>query len=224
MILSELLIETHHHGLGIIVRTVTEPYHAIGTVTVVEDECGNVDKVAINNQSETSLLANVPKGSIIAIKEPYYKYTSEDDLIICVDHPSDVILLESGDPMIPPELQLASEDSNKSPLDWRAAGDKAYLERNFSLALKQYVTSTFESHSPARCTAPRLLTKLLKLLGSTKDICLNRAKFQKRYTRKESRYKSCTQTIRRSRRGSPVFEVERTFGSQGILHCSESGI
>lgn len=49
--------------------------------------------------------------------------------MICVDHPSDVILLRFTDSIIPEPLRLGP--LLKSAAEWRTAGDQAFLERDF---------------------------------------------------------------------------------------------
>jgi len=137
--LSQLKAETHHRGQGIIVKTVTSPYRGAGAVTIVEDEHGNADKVAIYNHSDSSILSNIPEGCIIAVKEPYYKISGENDYMISVDHPSDVILLRFTDPIIPGVLKSGAEQAmTKAPTEWRSAGDAAFIQRDFPTAIFWY--------------------------------------------------------------------------------------
>lgn len=134
MPLNELRIEEHHRGKGIIVKVISPPFLGAGVISMVEDESGNVDKLAIYNHSDSSILSGVPEGCIIAVKEPYYKFNgSTDDYMICVDHPSDVILLRFTDPIIPEAWRLAP--LLKSAEEWRTAGDKAFIERDFPTAV-----------------------------------------------------------------------------------------
>lgn len=127
-------METHHRGQGIIVRISSPPFFGAGAISIVEDEHGNADKLAIYNQGDTSILSGVPEGCVVAVKEPYYKYNgSDNDYMICVDHPSDVILLRFTDPLIPEPLQLGSV--LKTAEDWKKAGDTAFLGKDFSTAV-----------------------------------------------------------------------------------------
>ncbi|KAK3945207.1 SET and MYND domain-containing protein 4 [Diplogelasinospora grovesii] len=135
--LGELRVETHHRGQGIIVKVISPPYIGAGVVSIVEDEFGNADKLAVYNQGDSSILSGVPEGCIVAVKEPYYKHNgAENDYMICVDHPSDVILLRFTDPIIPEPLRLGP--LLKSAEDWRTAGDKAFIERDFPTAVFCY--------------------------------------------------------------------------------------
>lgn len=132
--LSELSAETHHRGKGVIVKVISPPYLGAGAISLVEDEFGNADKLATYNHSDSSILSGVPEGCIVAVKEPYYKQNGkENDYMVCVDHPSDVILLRFNDPIIPEPLRMGP--LLKSAEDWRTAGDKAFIERDFATAV-----------------------------------------------------------------------------------------
>ena len=114
-------------------RTITAPYISAGTISIVEDGFGNADKLAIYNQPDSSILSAVPEGCVVAVKEPYYRYNGSDsDYMICVDHPSDVILLNFADPLIPDVLRRAPLLTEAQ--DWRAAGDKAFIEKDLPTA------------------------------------------------------------------------------------------
>ncbi|KAK0632612.1 hypothetical protein B0T14DRAFT_598050 [Immersiella caudata] len=136
--LTQLRAETHHWGQGIIVKAASPPYvGGAGALSIVEDEFGNADKLAIYSQPETSILSGVPEGCVVAVKEPYYRFNgSDEDYVICVDHPSDVILLRFTDPIIPEPLRLGPV--LKTADDWKKAGDTAFLERDFSTAVFCY--------------------------------------------------------------------------------------
>lgn len=101
---------------------------------MVEDGHGNVDKLAVYNQSDASILCNLPEDCIVAVKEPYYKCNAGggDDYMICVDHPSDVVLLRSNDPIIPGPLV---PDVRKTAEEWKKAGDQAFLLKDLPRAL-----------------------------------------------------------------------------------------
>ena len=132
-------------------------------VSIVEDEHGNVDKLAVYNQGDSSILSGAPEGCIVAVKEPYYIHNGGDrDYMICVDHPSDVILLRFNDPIIPEPLQLGP--LLKSEQEWRTAGDQAFLERDYPTAVFCYAEAAEmcqDDKSKAAIHAKRAGTNLL---------------------------------------------------------------
>ncbi|KAK4193215.1 hypothetical protein QBC35DRAFT_519407 [Podospora australis] len=154
--LSDLQVQSHHRGKGIIVKVISPPFLGAGAVSVVEDEFGNADKLAIYNQNDSSILSGVPEGCIVAVKEPYYIHNgTEDDYMICVDHPSDVILLRFTDPIIPESLRLGP--LLKAAEDWKNAGDTAFLERDFPTAVFCYSEALEATDNEA--LKPSLYTK-----------------------------------------------------------------
>ncbi|KAH8882509.1 hypothetical protein GQ53DRAFT_812008 [Thozetella sp. PMI_491] len=135
--LSELRLEIHHRGKGLVVRAITPPYISAGSISIVEDGFGNVDKLAIYNQPDSSVLSALPEGCVVAVKEPYYKDNGGGkDYMICVDHPSDVIFLRFSDPVIPESLRMGP--LLKSAKEWKDAGDKAFIEKDLPTAVFCY--------------------------------------------------------------------------------------
>ncbi|KAK4129149.1 hypothetical protein N657DRAFT_586828 [Parathielavia appendiculata] len=150
--LTELRPETHHWGKAIIVKAASQPFLGAGAVSIVEDEFGNADKLAIYNQADSSILSGVPEGCVVAVKEPYYKNNGADeDFMICVDHPSDVILLRFTDPIIPEPLRLGP--LLQTAEDWKNAADRAFLEKDFPTAVFCY-TEALETSDDASFKGP----------------------------------------------------------------------
>ncbi|KAH7018623.1 uncharacterized protein B0I36DRAFT_425506 [Microdochium trichocladiopsis] len=123
-----------------------------GAVSVVEDAFGNVDKLAVYNQPDSSTLSAVPEGCVVAVKEPYYTHNgAAHDYMICVDHPSDVVLLRFTDPLIPEPLRLGP--LLKSAKEWRTAGDTAFIEKDYPTAVFCY-TEALETFEDDKLKAP----------------------------------------------------------------------
>ncbi|KAH0428246.1 TPR domain-containing protein [Colletotrichum camelliae] len=136
--LDELLVETHHEDKYLVVKAISPPYQGAGTITVVQDEHGNVDKLALYNQSTSNILQSIPEGTTVLIKEPYYKFSGENDFMLCVDHPSDIIRLRQGqdESLIPTSWRELQETRETG--DWRDAGDKAFMSKDLPLAVENY--------------------------------------------------------------------------------------
>ncbi|KAK3300596.1 uncharacterized protein B0H64DRAFT_352208 [Chaetomium fimeti] len=150
--LTELHAGAHHRGKGLVVKAISAPFVGAGAVSIVEDEFGNADKLAIYNQADSSILSGVPEGCVVAIKEPYYKNNgAQDDFMICVDHPSDVILLRFTDPIIPESLRLGP--LLKTAEDWKNAADRAFIEKDFPTSVFCY-TEALEVSDDAAFQAP----------------------------------------------------------------------
>lgn len=138
---NELKIETHHRGYFITAKTITPPYESTESVTIIEEENGNVAKLVLGFQDESSdgRGSSLPINSTVAVKEPYCKFNGEGDYVIRVDHPSDIAVLRGDDPAVSLIMQFVSEGKEVTPMQWKVAGDKAYLEKNYASAIEWYV-------------------------------------------------------------------------------------
>jgi hypothetical protein len=150
--LRSLELGKHHLGKALVVRTVAFPYSGVGTVTVVEDEDGDVERLVIFAHSDSSILSNIPEGCFVAVKEPFYRfpptsatgagtgvspgiYPESNSPVISVDHPSDILLLRFSDPIIPLRLKGGVEHPLLSSLDeWKTAGDTSFLQGDLATA------------------------------------------------------------------------------------------
>lgn len=114
-------------------KLISKAYRGAASVSIVEDAEGNVEKLALYNQSDSSILSNPPEELVVAVKEPYYKFNGadKDDYMICVDHPCDVLLLKSNDRLIPRALHQV----RRSAEEWKLAGDNAFLARDLPTAV-----------------------------------------------------------------------------------------
>lgn len=136
--LEELKLETHHRGCFVTAKTITNPYHSMDIISIVEEGSGHVAKLSLGFDFESvfGLRSNLPVNSTVAIKEPYCKYNGKDDFVIRVDHPSDIAILRGDDPAVSMIMEFVAEKKAISPLQWRKAGDKAYLEKNYTSAIE----------------------------------------------------------------------------------------
>ncbi|CAK7210829.1 hypothetical protein SBRCBS47491_000910 [Sporothrix bragantina] len=100
--LADLRLETHHRGRVLIVRTFSQPNRMTAIQNAVEDVYGSVERLAVYNVLPTvKPEALLPKNTIVAIKEPYYKRTGDGGLFVRVDHPTDLAVLRAGDALMP---------------------------------------------------------------------------------------------------------------------------
>lgn len=136
MTFKDLKPENHHRGHFITARTITPPYISTDVITIIEEEGGDVVKLKISFQDPTSPDSNLPQNSTVAIKEPYFKYDGNGDYVVHVDHPSDIAVLRGDDAAVSMIMDVVSKAKEITPLQWKDAGDKAYLEKNYSSAIE----------------------------------------------------------------------------------------
>ena len=139
MSLNELKIENHHRGSFLTAKTISPPYQTTEIVTLIEDENGDVAKLVLGFQDDhtsSSGVGGLPMSSTVAVKEPYCKSNGEGDYVISVDHPSDIAVLRGDDPAVLLIMQFVAEGKQVSPLQWKSAGDRSYLEKKYTSAIE----------------------------------------------------------------------------------------
>lgn len=136
--ITDLKVEVHHRGCFVTAKTITPAYLSTNVITIIEAEDGSVAKLEIGFQDPLLPSSDLPENSTVAIKEPYFKYLGEGDYAIRVDHPSDIAVLRGDDPAVSMIMDVVSKTKDITPSEWKTAGDKAYLEKNYSSAIECY--------------------------------------------------------------------------------------
>jgi hypothetical protein len=131
-------LETHHRGCFVTATTITAPYKSTETITVIQEETGNVAVLVLGFQDEARQITvlSLLQNSTVAIKEPFVQFSEESDFVIRVDHPSNIAVLRGDNPAVSLIMKFVAEKKEISPLEWKNAGDKAYLERKYSSAIE----------------------------------------------------------------------------------------
>jgi hypothetical protein len=131
-----LKAETHHRGCFVTARTITAPYLSYKIVTIIEEENESVAALELCFQDSSSPDFNLPMNSTVAVKEPYLKFNGTGDYFIRVDHPSDIAILRGDVPAVAMMMDIVSNRKKITPLEWKDAGDRAYLSRFYSSAIE----------------------------------------------------------------------------------------
>ncbi|KAK3114277.1 hypothetical protein LTR53_007562 [Teratosphaeriaceae sp. CCFEE 6253] len=142
MLISDLLLETHHTGRVLILRAFAHPRRLQSVQNGVEDEDGKVDRLAVYNTDpgiahERILL----RDAIIAVKEPFYKATADGGYTIRVDHPSDLIRLSGTDDLVPPRLAPGLTELDIKASKIKAQGNDPYVKKDYLTAIESYTAA-----------------------------------------------------------------------------------
>ena len=105
----------------------------------IEDVNGDVDRLALYN-CDPNLKPQqlLPKGTVFAIKEPFYKGTADGGYSIRIDHPSDLVQFQPTDASIPSSLAPRIVSLDTSATDWKKDGNAAYVKKEYLTALQMY--------------------------------------------------------------------------------------
>ncbi|KAK5745539.1 hypothetical protein LTR17_001410 [Elasticomyces elasticus] len=135
MHISDLRLETRHEGRVLLLRTIGHPLSGPVIKNAVEDDRANVDVLALYNIHKSippnSLL---PKGAVVAIKEPLYEAILNGSHQIRVDHPSDLILLSGVEKYV--LVPFRSTTTERSAADLNADGNAASAKKDLHAAVK----------------------------------------------------------------------------------------
>ncbi|KAK3115056.1 hypothetical protein LTR53_005975 [Teratosphaeriaceae sp. CCFEE 6253] len=142
MLISDLLLETHHTGRVLILRTFAHPRRLQSVQNGVEDEDGNVDRLAVYNTDPGIAHERIlPRDAIIAVKEPFYKATADGGYTIRVDHPSDLVRLSGTDDLVPPRLAPGLTELDIKASKIKAQGNDAYVKKDYLTAIERYTAA-----------------------------------------------------------------------------------
>jgi tetratricopeptide (TPR) repeat protein len=139
--IRQLRAETHHRGTFLLLRAIAPPNRMTAILVLAEDERGDVVLLQMYQQEEEETreateLANV--GTVLLIKEPYYKFMASGDYGLRVDHLSDVIQVHKDDPMIPYKWLPRISEVDTSSETYKSRGDTAIGAGKYWQAIKEY--------------------------------------------------------------------------------------
>lgn len=102
--IKQLRLETHHRGTYLLLRSITPPNRMTSILVIAEDVDDDVVLLQMYHQEEEPMreitdIADV--GTLLLVKEPYFKFTASGDYALRVDHLSDVVRLDAANAMVP---------------------------------------------------------------------------------------------------------------------------
>ncbi|XP_057849630.2 methyltransferase FGSG_00040 [Cryptomeria japonica] len=133
----ELQIDKDHQGRVLFGTLCTDAHRMLGIMTILEDQYGDAVRLAIYNISPSTMETEsprklYPKGSKVAVKQPYFKQGAQDGaLMLRVDNPNDVEILAC--------LPGKAENSlAKDLLELRSEGNKYFKDEDWNKAIDNY--------------------------------------------------------------------------------------
>ncbi|KAF8850697.1 SET domain-containing protein [Acephala macrosclerotiorum] len=141
VMIKDLLLETHHRGTYLLLRSVTPPDRMNAIMAVVEDENKDVLMLQLYYQeveNERAAEEILKEGTVLIVKEPYLKLMADGDYGIRIDHLSDVTYLSMYDERVPNCWQLKFVEHNVSASAWKAKGNDYFNESRYYAAIESY--------------------------------------------------------------------------------------
>ncbi|KAF2033869.1 hypothetical protein EK21DRAFT_57881 [Setomelanomma holmii] len=137
--IRDLRIATGDLDEVILLRTLTEPVVHSASVTIVEDEHGEIARLTVCNLEDSMNDPVLSKDSTLAIRQPRWTIAPYGGYYIRVDHPSDLVLLDLTAPLVPFEWRSLDKDiPSKTAAGWKKEGDMMFLKKKFRQALACY--------------------------------------------------------------------------------------
>lgn len=125
--LKDLKLETHHRGHCLLIRFVCQAILWGGVRNVAEDENGNGVQFSLHSYMVGGVQNVLKTGSVIILKEPYFKIGTNGQYEIRVDHCTDIVWLSDDDSRIPEKWKRPGLDDPNSAVergtDLRKKGD-----------------------------------------------------------------------------------------------------
>ncbi|KAK4042680.1 SET domain-containing protein [Parachaetomium inaequale] len=138
--INDLLLETHHRGTYLLVRSVTPQDRMTAVMAIVEDEKGDVLMVQLYHQGDDEdggAEDILVEGMVLILKEPYLKLMSDGNYGLRVDHLSDVVFLSANDERIPSSWKRESAGQNTA-LAWKTKGNSYSKKSAYRSAIEWY--------------------------------------------------------------------------------------
>lgn len=132
--IADLRIGTRNAEEFVLLRTLTDPYVYSSSITIVEDEHGDGARLTVCNVSDLINDSVLSKGLLIAVKQPCWSAAPEGGFYIRVDHPSDLVILESSEDVLPHRWKSNKIVPTRTAGDWKKDGDMMFLRKKFTSA------------------------------------------------------------------------------------------
>ncbi|KAG9229870.1 TPR domain protein [Amylocarpus encephaloides] len=175
VMIKDLLLETHHRGNYITVRSITPPDRMTAVMAIVEDENGDVVMLQLYYQEEENARPAedlLGEGTVLIVKEPYLKLMSDGDYGLRMDHPSDLIYIPKNDQRIPSCWQPRVKELEVSAEHLRMQGNNYFNAFNYQAAIELYSRALKSTSEEGEAQTLKLNRSLALLKAKNFDTAL----------------------------------------------------
>jgi hypothetical protein len=141
MNIKDLQLETHHRGKYLLLRTITPPRRMTAIMALMEDERDDVVLISLYHQEgekERPAAEVINTGTILLVKEPYFKVYSNGGYGLRVDHLSDVLRIDEDDDRVPYKWQPRFMEMNRPAEALKKEGNAAVGRKKYWEAIAKY--------------------------------------------------------------------------------------
>ncbi|GAB6028004.1 hypothetical protein CHUAL_002231 [Chamberlinius hualienensis] len=175
--ISQLFLEMPAIGKYVVVRIIENGYQVVGWNSVIEDEDGNVCGFSLYNYDSRELF---DVGTVLMIKEPFFKIANQGFQFIRCDCPTDIIVLRPTHPLFYVVSNIQWKNDIKHHVDslysvpvpvtasqWKERGNALYKKRQLILAREAYLIGIEKCQKPDKSTLKALQ---INLTGADLDL------------------------------------------------------
>jgi hypothetical protein len=140
--IRHLRLETQHRDTYLLLRAITPPNRFTGICVLAEDEYEDATMLQLYQQEEEDIRKAtdiVEAGTVLLIKEPYFKLMASGEYGLRVDHLSDVVPLGQNDPILPKAWFSRVCEAEDSAEISKSKGDSAVRECKYWKAIEEYI-------------------------------------------------------------------------------------
>ncbi|KAF2758999.1 hypothetical protein EJ05DRAFT_328868 [Pseudovirgaria hyperparasitica] len=139
--IKDLQLETHHRGRFLTLRTITPPNRMSAIMAITEDEKDDVVLLMIYQQEDEEVRRATDffgQGTVLIVKEPYFKATSDGRYGLRVDHLSDIVWTKHDDSMVPAKWRSRMLKVKASVQALKKKGNDAVAQKRYHEAIDFY--------------------------------------------------------------------------------------
>lgn len=134
--ISQMKLETHHRLHSIVVRLLTPPDRMTAIMAIVEDIEGTAVLLQLYHQAAEEVVPAAKvftPGTLLLLKEPFFKASTDGSYSLRADHVSDMMLLDEADELVPLKWRKSPEDPAVRPSSavLRARGNEAVGKKDW---------------------------------------------------------------------------------------------
>jgi len=143
--IDELVLNHVHKGRYLLCRSIAQPFKMTAISLIIEDRNGAVEKLSLYNYSHHSGICSdlshlIPNGTMLIIKDPYYKIATDGLRLIRCDNPCNICLLKENDPLLKEifEGHSPSEPMNDQVEKLKQQGNECFKNKDYDSAIELY--------------------------------------------------------------------------------------
>ncbi|ROT37968.1 SET domain-containing protein [Sodiomyces alkalinus F11] len=179
MAISDMRLETHHRGKMILIRVRTPPNRITAVMTIVEDEEGTAVVLQLYHQPDESMVPAeevLQPDDVFILKEPFFKRATDGSYSLRVDHPGDIVRLESNDERIPSKWRSRPLMHGQTSKHIRLQGNEATRREQWAVAERLYTAAIQTASTTEEIQLAHLNRSLANLRLGRPELALSDAK------------------------------------------------